>query len=140
MTPPFHPIVIHFPLALLTTAAFLEIGAVLFRREELSRTGWWVQLLGTAGILVAVLTGIVAENATKIPAQAAAIMDMHEQLAFVSSSAFAALLLWRVAARTKIPGTSPWLYLLLYCGAVGLLIIVGWYGGQLVFRHGVGVG
>ncbi|MGA9118277.1 MAG: DUF2231 domain-containing protein [Bacteroidota bacterium] len=139
MTAPFHPVVIHFPLALLSTVALLEVLAVILKRDDLSRAGWWVQLAGTIGILLAVLTGIVAENATMIPAPAAGAVDIHEQLAFVCSSAFAGLLLWRVAARTKIPGASPWGYLALYCVSVVLLFVVGWYGGELVFHYGVGV-
>lgn len=139
MNAPFHPLVIHFPLALLTTAAVLDVVAIVLKREELSRAGWWTQLVGTAGILVAVLTGIVAENAATIPATAAAAMDMHEELAFVCASAFAALLLWRVSAKTKIPGANPWRYLAAYLAAVALLVIVGWYGGELVFHYGVGI-
>ncbi len=138
MSAPFHPILIHYPIALLTTAALLEISAVLFKSADLSRAGWWVQLAGTVGILLAVLTGIVAENASPIPATAANVMDLHEELAFVCASAFAALLLWRVSARTRIPGTSPWRYLVAYVAAVALLALVGWYGGELVFHYGVG--
>jgi len=136
---PFHPIFIHFPLALLSTTAVLELLAFILKREDLSRAGWWIQLTGTIGILLAVLTGIVAENATMIPAQAAEIMDLHEELAFLCASAFAALLLWRVAARTKIPGPHQWRYLAAYCLAIFFLAAVGWYGGELVFQYGVGV-
>ncbi len=139
MSAPFHPIFIHFPIALLSTAAALEILAALLKRDDLSRAGWWVQLAGTIGILLAVLTGIVAENASPIPATAAYLMDLHEELAFVTASAFAALLLWRVSARTKIPGPTPWRYLAAYGASVALLALVGWYGGELVFRYGVGL-
>ncbi len=138
MNAPFHPIFIHFPIALLSTTLVLEILALAFGKDDLSRAGWWIQLVGTVGILLAVLSGIVAENATSIPATAAWVMDLHEELAFVCASAFAALLLWRVAARTKIPGPKPWGYIAAYLAAVVLLAFVGWFGGELVYRYGVG--
>jgi uncharacterized membrane protein len=138
MSPPYHPLIVHFPVALLTTAALLELCAVLFKREELSRAGWWIQLVGTVAILAAAFTGIIAENASTIPGGAAGSLDLHKELAFVCASAFTALLLWRVGARTSIPGSKKWHYVLAYCATVILLILVAWFGGELVYRFGVG--
>ncbi len=138
MSPPYHPLIVHFPVALLTTAALLELCAVVFKREELSRAGWWIQLVGTLGILAAAFTGIIAENDANVTNGAAGTLDLHKELAFVCASAFAALLLWRVAARTKIPGPQRWRYLSAYCLAVLVLAVVAWFGGELVYTYGIG--
>jgi len=138
MSPPYHPLIVHFPVALLTTAALLELCAVVFKREELTRAGWWIQLVGTVGTLAAAFTGIIAESDANITNGAAGTLDLHKELAFICASAFAALLLWRVAARTRIPGSHHWRYLAAYCCAVILLAIVAWYGGELVYGYGVG--
>lgn len=137
--PPLHPLLVHFPIALLTSAAALEAAAFLLKRDDLSRAGWWFQLAGTLAIGAAVLSGIVADDAPGIPAAAAGTMESHEELAFLASGVFGALLLWRVAAKTRIPGPVPLVYLGVLCGAVLLLLLVAWFGGELVYRHGVGV-
>ncbi len=138
--PPIHPILVHFPIALLTLAAILEAAALLLRREELSRAGWWAQLVGTLAAGFAVVTGIAAGDIPHISVGAAEALDTHQELAFLASGAFAALLLWRIAARTLIPGPRRWIYVgLLGLGAV-LILVVGWFGGELFFHYGVGVG
>ncbi len=136
---PLHPLVVHFPLALLVSAAILEWCSLMFKRRELSRAAWWCQLLGTLMIGFAVVTGLISENALHITPQAMDVIDIHEELAFAVSASFAALLLWRLGARTNIPGKKPWLYLALFGIAVVALIAVGWFGGELVFQYGVGV-
>ena len=130
---------VHFPIALLAAAAGLEAAAFVLKRDDLSRAGWWIQLAGTLAIGAAVLSGIVAGDAPGIPAAAAGTMESHEELAFLASGTFGALLLWRVAAKTRIPGPAPLVYVGVLCAAVLLLLVVAWFGGELVYRHGVGV-
>jgi hypothetical protein len=50
----FHPLVVHFPLALLTDAVLLYFLAGLSGRESLAWTGLWFLGLGTLGGAVAV--------------------------------------------------------------------------------------
>jgi uncharacterized membrane protein len=137
--PPFHPISVHFPLALLLVAGLLEVLALIRNDHEFTRAGWWTQLAGTIGIGISVLTGILASDSAGANAKAAEALGMHEQMAFVAAAAFCALLLWRLGSRTNIPGSRPWLYVGLYLTACGILVYVGWLGGELVFTHGVGV-
>ncbi len=137
--PPIHPILVHFPVVLLSLAAVLEVLALALKREELSRVGWWAQLAGTLAAGLAVVTGIAAGGIAHLSLGAAETLDSHQELAFLASGGLAALLLWRIAARTAIPGPRRWVYVSLLCLAAALILVVGWVGGELVFRFGIGV-
>jgi uncharacterized membrane protein len=134
-----HPFVVHFPLALLAAAFLLEIAALLFRNAELSRAGWWNQLLGTLGIAGAVLTGLAAGNAARLEGNAREIFELHEQIAFVVSATFALLLLWRIGTKTELPNKSRAAYMALFAFGIGLMVYGAWFGGELVYRYGTGV-
>jgi uncharacterized membrane protein len=136
--PNIHPFLVHFPVALLTTALTFDILGILLGREELSRVGWWAQLVGTIGIATAVASGLVAKSQAFIPPAAAETFDIHQQFAFLTAGAFAALFLWRIAMRSRIAPTRRFLFLALYTVALACLWVGAWYGGELVFRFGIG--
>ena len=137
--PNVHPFVIHFPIALLTLALLFEIAAKLAKSDALSRAGWWNQLAGTLGLAAAVFSGLLAEGSVVIGPAARSYFETHEQLAFIASALFAILLLWRIAMRSRIPTRNALLYLLLLGGGTSFLWGAAWFGGELVYRFGVGV-
>jgi len=136
--PNIHPFLVHFPVALLTTALAFDFLGVLLSREELAKVGWWAQLAGTAGIVAAVVSGLAAKTQTAISSLATETFNTHQQLAFVAAGAFLALLLWRTGMRTRIEARSRILYLALFSVALACLWTGAWYGGELVYRFGIG--
>ena len=135
-----HPIVVHFPFALLAAALLLELGAVLFRRDELSRLAWWNQILGTLGFIASVASGLLAERTVRFSEPAREVFETHEQIAFFAAALFAGLLFWRIAAKGRVPERPRFLFLLLLAAAVILMTTGAWFGGELVYKYGVGVG
>ena len=136
--PNIHPFVVHFPVALLTTAIVFDLLAVVLARDEFAKVGWWAQLVGTVGIAAAVVSGLVAKSQAVVSAEATETFDTHQQIAFLTAAAFTALLLWRAGTRTKIDPKRRPLYLALFGAALLCLWIVAWYGGELVYRFGIG--
>lgn len=137
--PNFHPFIVHFPVALLTTALAFDLLGIVLAREELSRVGWWAQLTGSIGIAAAVLSGLVAKGEALIPSPAAGTFDTHQQLAFLAAGAFTALLLWRAGMRTRIDPARRRIYLVLFAAALACLWAGAWFGGELVYRFGIGL-
>jgi uncharacterized membrane protein len=136
--PNIHPFLVHFPVALLTTALAFDLLGMFLARQELEKAGWWAQLVGSVGIAAAVISGLVAKSEAVISTQAAGTFEIHQQIAFVSAGAFTALLLWRVGMRTRIEPRRRALYLALFVAALTCLWIGAWYGGELVYRFGIG--
>jgi uncharacterized membrane protein len=137
--PNIHPMLLHFPLALLSVSVLCDFVGVVAKNGELHRVGWWTLLLGSFGLLATILSGLLAEKAVTIVGPAKETFTTHEQFAFVSASVFATLLLWRIGAKRHLPAKKEILYLAVGIGGVVMLFWGAWHGGELVYRFGVGV-
>ncbi|MHB8596326.1 MAG: DUF2231 domain-containing protein [Ktedonobacteraceae bacterium] len=161
-----HPIIVHFPIALLIVAVFLDFLALFLRRAHLVEAASWCPGIGTVGLLAAELSGQLIEDHVN-KAAAGGILEIHKTFALMTVITFVALFVlrlvwlspriftslgssWLVAARagkyvqTTLPILSSnapvliALYLLLSVGGIVLLAITGYLGGSLVYDHGVG--
>ena len=138
--PPLHPMIVHFPIALLTAGFLADIWALVFKASDLSRTAWWSQLAGTIGLAAAVGSGLMAKESAGIrDAFAESVLGSHEQWALGSMVIFSALLFWRIASRTRLPVNPRFVFAGLYCIALVALWLTAWHGGELVYGLGVGV-
>lgn len=144
-----HPIITHFPIALLLVAPVFLVLAMLLRTHEkgLLISTAVTMILGLAGAFVAVSTGEAAgELAERMPGVDAAL-ERHEELAELARNLFAGLtallsviVIWRLA--TRKPGRTPFiavgiLYLALHAGASLVLANAAHEGGRLVHEFGV---
>jgi uncharacterized membrane protein len=134
-----HPFFVHFPIALLLLALLFELLAKFTGKTSLSEPGWWFQLTGTLGVVAAVLSGVVAESwAGKSLLLAPEVFERHEQLAFIAAILFSVLLFFRFSAHRSLPPRWPALYLVALSAGVAVLLATAWFGGELVFRYGIG--
>ncbi len=145
-----HPMVVHFPVALLLTApVLLVIAAVLKGHRSWMLAGLVVMTLGTAGAWAAVATGEAdGELAERALPGVKAVLEQHEQMAETTSTIFTVLALV-LAALIAIPWVfkkqlstamkvAPLaVFLALYAGAAGYLASTAHQGGRLVHELGV---
>lgn len=136
---PLHPALVHVPVALLPVAFLLELAGLALKKKYLSLVAWWNQVIGTLGVGLAIYSGLRAEKTARFSATARQTLESHEQVAFVVGAVFGLLLLWRLGTRGNLPERLRWLYMLVYACGVGALLAAAWYGGELVFGHGIGV-
>jgi uncharacterized membrane protein len=134
-----HPLIVHFPIALLSLALVFEVLARFVRPEEFSRLGWWLQVTGTVGLALAVTSGLFVKDTVTIPPLARPFLESHQEMAFAASGLFALLLLWRIASKTRVPQKYALLFLVLFAAGVTVMWAGAWYGGEMVFRFGVGL-
>ncbi len=107
-----HPFLVHFPIALLAMCLVFELVAWFSPKPELSQFGWWLQVVGTVWVIVAALSGVVAEaSAGKALLPAADTFAWHEELAWAASVIFAVLLFFRFSSHRALPAGWPRLYL-----------------------------
>jgi uncharacterized membrane protein len=144
-----HPALIHFPIGLLLTAAFFDAGCLVFRSHLwLDRTATSLMVLGTIGLGAAYLSGErAAEAAAPVTGAAQGVLADHEDLALLTLGAWAAatalklFVSWLGRHDLEVQlGIFRLAALVLVFGAAALLVLTAFYGGQLVFDHGVGVG
>ncbi len=139
----YHPILVHFPIALTVAAMMFDVGRWIFDREHLLTAGFWggttsLLLLALLGALASVATGLNAEPANASEA-VHDLVEAHETLAFIATGLLAILSFWRVGLRGGFPRKAGFLYLALLLGLTVVLGYGSYFGGQMVFTHGVGV-
>ena len=130
-----HPILIVFPLGLLSTAAIFDVLYLMTFNSTWSTVSFWMIVAGLIGGVVAALFGLI--DFLNIPSgtRAKRIGIYHAVVNVTAMILFAVSLMLRWDTPTT-PAT-----LALVCSFAGFLIAMlgGWFGGELVERLGVGV-
>jgi uncharacterized membrane protein len=136
LRPLLHPILVHFPIALLFASVALDLVGYIFRITNLTRAGFYVLALGVAGAGVAAIVG--PDHATG-SATADALLIAHQNFALLTVALGVSLLLVRFFSADGI--VSPWalLYFLVALALLGALALTGYYGGELTYHQGAGV-
>ena len=140
--PNWHPLFVHFTVALLTMSAlFLLMSkfAVNWRLEDQwLAVGYWCLWIGTLITIGTVIAGWFAFNSVTHDTPSHEIMLEHRQLAVMTLAVFMVLSVWAILGfrSKKEPSVILVLAVLL---STGLLYNTAWHGGELVYRHGLGV-
>lgn len=142
LLPGWHPIVVHFPLALVVVAALSMLAARLLRQEHRSATlatvGTWNLCLGAVAALVALGSGLAATIHLQTGPEAHQAISLHMKWAVFTTLALVLLAVWRGAGSAQ--GSRPsGIFLAVLIAATAALIMTGYRGGQNVYRYGVGV-
>lgn len=128
-----HRLLIPFPLGLLATSFFFDLAWILFRKNELSTTAWW--LIG-AGVITAIAAAIPGmSDYRRIPrdSRAKSIGMLHG----IGNLCVAVLFTVSWLIRRDEPGQPEVVAIVLSGAAVALSIITGWLGAQLADRIAV---
>lgn len=140
--PNWHPIFVHFTVALLTVSVVLYmVGSFINNtdlKNQLLTVARWNLWLGTAFTVITVLTGWYAYNTVAHDEPSHLAMTDHRNWALVTASVFFIFTLWSVWAHVKAKNLSLWLVAGLLM-ALTLLGSTAWRGGEIVYRYGLGV-
>ncbi|CAA9419067.1 FIG00872736: hypothetical protein [uncultured Microcoleus sp.] len=132
---PLHPAIVLFPIAFLVGAAGTDIGYWLTSDPFWARASVWLIGVGFAAGILAAITGFLEFFKVKrVRERSAGWLHMGGNVAVMVLSLINLLL------RQGNPA-EPILYTGLAISIVvaTLLGITGWYGGELSFRHKIGV-
>ncbi|MCX7834893.1 MAG: DUF2231 domain-containing protein [bacterium] len=137
----FHPLVVHFPIALFFVATICDAISILLRRpQKLQFTAFFLSVLGTIGAITAVITGKQAEELVSHTQIVSNLLEQHEMyanwtlwtgigLTILRTIFFFVEKLQRVHFLILIPSVL----LVYWVGQTGHL------GGKMVYGYGVGV-
>lgn len=141
----WHPMLVHFPLALVITAtACLTVSRMMSQTPtslSLATVGTWNLGLGAISALIAMASGLAAAFAVSLPPTAVDAkhsLHLHEACAVLSTLIVLALAVWRAFAHRASIRPS-WMFLALLLLANVVLIVTGFYGGENVFHYGLAV-
>jgi uncharacterized membrane protein len=140
--PNWHPIFVHFTVALLSISVALFVAARFVGNEKL-RAQWevvaqWNLWLGAIITLVTVAMGVVAYNTVAHDTPSHEAMTEHRNWALVTAALFELLAIWSALRARAGQGINTLILLGLVVGG-GLLFSTAWHGGEVVYRYGLGV-
>lgn len=140
--PGWHPIIVHFPLALIVTATASLSLAKLLRGDRLAASlanlGTWNLCLGAVSVFLALGTGLAASIGLHVDVAAHQAISAHVKSAVVTTMLVLLVAVWR-GAGSHADARPTWGFLLLLWLATAALTVTGYRGGQNVYRYGVGV-
>ena len=140
--PNLHPIVVHFPIALLPAAALVDLVSLFSPQRRAPRdTATWLYLAGTAFAVLAYFSGRSGAEAMTLWPVVEPLVDAHESWAFRTTWCFAFFASLRLAVSYIFP-PRPVILVMAFVLAVGGLVMLfetAEHGAVLVYQHGVGV-
>ncbi|MGE5313193.1 MAG: DUF2231 domain-containing protein [Acidobacteriota bacterium] len=136
-----HPMLVHFPIALLIVGFLSETVALAVKKEFFSTAGFYLLLLGAAGVAAAYLTGQNAGDGITELGSLKAALETHEGAAELTLWLALAAAAVRIATAVfkKYTGVYKAAAYALFLSAVLSVGRTGFYGGELVYKHAAGV-
>jgi len=124
-----------FPLGLLATSLFFDIAYLITNRGELARVAFWMIFAGVIGALLAAVFGLIDWLGIPGGTRAKRLGAWHGIGNVIVAALFAVS--WWV--RRGDPSTPATMAIVLSAIAVGIALVTGWLGGELVGQLGIGV-
>jgi uncharacterized membrane protein len=133
---PVHPMLIVFPLGLLSAAVIFDAVYLVTANEELAFFSFWAIAAGIVGGLAAALFGLLDWLALPRGTRAKAVGLTHGIGNVVVVGLFAVSWLLRMGDPAYGSSLLPFLFAL---AGAGLALFTAWLGGELVYRLRVAV-
>jgi uncharacterized membrane protein len=133
-----HPLLVHFPLALLPAATFVYCLAIVGRRETWAWAGLWMLMLGALGAAAAVASGLWAAPGVMVAISVKEhLLYPHRNLMLVVLGLSAGLAAWALAAR-PVPSRGRYAFLAMLLVMVALIVKGADYGARMVYDYNAG--
>jgi len=133
-----HPLVVHFPIALLVSAALFYALALVFRKDTLTATAFSLLILGALSACVVAGTGLYAEDGVMVSFSVREhLLDVHERFMLVTTGLSIILTVWAVIAR-PFPKKGRPIFLLLFLAILVIMTLGADYGARMVYDYDAG--
>jgi uncharacterized membrane protein len=132
-----HPMIVHFPVALIATGFLAEVVSLFFKDEKcLSKCGFYLLILGTLSAIAAWSTG---QLFTTEPTQGAikGIFEKHETGALITMILMIMCSAFRIylVIMKKEETAMKWIAFGLFCLAFLAVTYTGHIGGTMVYDY-----
>jgi uncharacterized membrane protein len=134
-----HPKVVHFTIALFSVSVLFDILGLITKKRYFQSAAWLNLILAGAASVVTVISGLLAASNAAHDEAAHQVIEIHEKIGFIVLGIILVLLLWRILLRGRFPVRLSFLYVVLAVVGVGFMFTGAYFGGELVYTHGVAV-
>ncbi len=132
-----HPIMVHFPIALIIVATCYDLFIMITKRKLSPKQGIWLWVVAFLSAWIAVGTG--PENDARGNTN---VFHTHEQLADAAtliSFLVVAIRVFFIFKKKEFLRFSLAVYCIVSLVAAASILSVGYFGGKMVYDQGVGV-
>ena len=131
-----HPMVVHFPIAIIMVGFLADLASLLFKKEKcLSTMGFYLEVLGVLAAIVAFGTGYFLTG--EVPEEAGPLREQHELFAtltlvtIILAAFFRILIVYLKKEETNLKYVAMGIFFFAFV-FVG---ITGFLGGLLVINY-----
>ena len=136
---PIHPMIIPFPFALWTVSFVTDVVYLLFvNNSSLMLISKFLLAAGSIGAVAAAIPGIIDWTAIR-NAEVKRTANWHARLNIIALIIFVASFYLRTRSGAPLVNRSLTIPFILSLIGIILISISGWLGGDLAYKHGVGV-
>jgi uncharacterized membrane protein len=136
---PFHPIVVHFPIALYLLGVLLTLGYLWRRTPDYERFACWSFILAWISVAVAALAGLVDQGSLAPNDPRRNSINNHITAGVALLVINGLVVYYRFRWTNVLASSRRWQYLGLMAAGVVALVVTGWLGGELVYILKVGI-
>jgi uncharacterized membrane protein len=139
-TSQFHPMVVHFPIAIIIIGFLFDLSSLFLTKVKcLSTMGLYLEVIGMLGAIAAFGTGYYFTS--QMEGEAGILKDQHQLfatltlVAIILATFFRLLLVYQKKEESYLKYAALSLFLLAFI----FVIITGHLGGKLVYEHMIGL-
>jgi uncharacterized membrane protein len=139
MLPNAHPLIVHFPIALLIVAGIFAILYVFSDKTIYKELLFWNLIIGTIGLYGAIITGIIASNTIVHNEEIHEIMTIHKYFGLTSTILFTILSLWLILRKSKLVAIEQRIFTFIIIVCIVVMTYGSFLGGKMVYEKGAAV-
>ncbi|MFA3783309.1 DUF2231 domain-containing protein [Melioribacteraceae bacterium 4301-Me] len=136
-----HPMIVHFPIALLIIGFLFDVLSLFVKKDFFSNAGFYLLILGTVGVIAAYFSGDYAGDGITETGTLKQALEIHEEAAKLTLWIVITAAVFRIflVSLKKYHKIYKGIFLILFLFGVLSIFRTGFYGGQLVYKHAAGV-
>jgi len=127
-----HPVMVHFPIAFLMASSLFAVLYLFFKTPTFEFTSFYLLLLGSIASPFAMITGLLTwwvNYGLKLSPLIKRKIELSILLLFLEII----LVVWRSSTPEDFSQSMPLLYLVLMVILTPVVLLLGYYGGQMTF-------
>ncbi len=134
-----HPIVVHFPIALVVLALFFEGLWLATKRDNFREFATWLIYLGALAAIAGVVTGLFASDSLGHDAPGHEFVHEHRDVMYWTAGLMVLIALAVAFVQSLREGSARKFLIIALVIVNGLLMYGADKGGRLVYEFGMGV-
>jgi uncharacterized membrane protein len=131
---------VHFPIAIITVGFLFDLLALMVKKDPcLSRTGYWLEVIGMVGAIFAFGSGYFFTS--EMEGEAGIVREKHELYATLTLVSIIVATLFRIVVNYLNKETTVMKYISLGLFFISMVFVsvTGYLGGTLVIEYMIGL-